>query len=133
MHNPFFRFLDTKLGRALLATAWALLLIDLCLMPQQQLPHWQIAGLDKLVHGVLFGLFMFFLCLVLKNKAHRYAIAFACTLLLGLAIEWAQQGLPHLQRSFEALDIVADAVGALLGGALHGLLAQYRKKKHMLP
>jgi len=124
-----FNFIDSKLGRALLASTWALIIIYLCLMPQSQLPHWSIPGLDKFVHILLFALFMFFLSLVLKNKAYQYSIAFLSTLALGLAIEVAQQSLPQLHRSFEWADIGADALGALIGGALHAALARYRKKR----
>jgi hypothetical protein len=72
---------------------------------------------------------MFFLSLVLKNKAYQYSIAFLSTLVLGLAIEAAQQSLPQLHRCFEWADIGADALGALMGGALHVALARYRKKR----
>jgi VanZ family protein len=124
-----FHLIDSKLGRALLANTWALLIIYLCLMPQSQLPHWSIPGLDKFVHILLFALFMFFLSLVLKNKAYQYSIAFLSTLALGLAIEAAQQSLPQLHRCFEWADIGADALGALIGGALHVALASFRKKR----
>lgn len=129
MLHSLFHFIDSKLGRALLASTWALLIIYLCLMPQSQLPHWSIPGLDKFVHIILFALFMFFLSLVFKNKAYQYSIAFLSTLALGLAIEAAQQSLPQLHRSFEWADIGADALGALMGGALHVALARYRKKR----
>ena len=93
----------------------------LCLLPGSEVPKSGQEHLDKFVHAVLFGLFSFCAMIGFK-KQHQFpflssnviVIIVSFSILYGVAIELFQD-LVLSDRSFEWLDIVADAVGVFTG------------------
>ncbi len=77
-------------------------------------------GADKLAHGLMFGFLTFVVLLDWARGrdfrcVHTPVIFTTATLstLLGVGIEYAQRAM-ELGRSFDVMDIVADAAGAFL-------------------
>lgn len=77
-------------------------------------------GVDKIVHGIMFGGLASAICLDVQRKSWMRLIsvwwcvaAFVAASLVGCVVEWLQETM-NLGRSFEVADMVADAVGALL-------------------
>ncbi|MBX2978192.1 MAG: VanZ family protein [Flavobacteriales bacterium] len=115
----------TRLNRPLLAaTAWAFLILVLCLMPGRALPTWQWAdlfSLDKLVH---FSLFLVLAVLLAQGLTLRAAsrtvligpviLAFLLAVAYGALTELMQQ-LPSLGRRGDLNDLLANALGAAVG------------------
>jgi VanZ family protein len=103
------------------AWAWGLLILVVTLLPAQAVPGGGFLGryhLDKVVHAVLFGVFIVLVAKALRGSGKRHPLTSALLVALGYGIltellqEWAGQG-----RSGEVGDVVADGVGALLGAA----------------
>lgn len=104
--------------------AWALLILLACGMPGEEVPETSFIELplfDKLVHGFLFLVFAFLLSSGFKrqfrfpllqrwNKTGSFLVAF----LYGILMEGMQYALLP-ERSLEAADTVANAIGAGLG------------------
>jgi len=74
--------------------AWAALLLVLTSIPNPPVPR-TLAGTDKVVHALLYGV-----------------LAWLAVLALGWADEWHQQFIPG--RSQDAADWLADGTGAAL-------------------
>ena len=75
--------------------------------PQIDLPQG-----DKLSHFLAYGTLMFWFCQLYASRRARfgYALGFVA---MGIAIEFAQEATGY--RSYEELDMLADAVGVALG------------------
>lgn len=91
-------------------------------------------GADKVVHVVMFG-FLTLVMLLDTMKECKWAmlslvkiglVAFACGA-LGVLIEWGQKKM-GLGRSFEVLDILANAAGALGAGGIWAMFQEYLAK-----
>lgn len=84
----------------------------LSLTPQP--PHVDFEQSDKVGHFLSYGGVMFWFCILYRSARTRlvYAIAFIA---MGIAIEFAQRWTGY--RSFEVYDMVADALGVVLGWA----------------
>lgn len=106
---------------------WTLLVFYLCLMPQRKIAHIRILGIDKLVHIVLFGGFMFLL--LFSMKPNKWMVSFLITTLFGCLIEGLQYYFTSLGRSGDWKDIIADALGAIIFGYLHYILSNTYKNK----
>jgi VanZ family protein len=102
---------------------WALLILWLSLRSSSGLPIIDIPHFDKLIH------FAFYLVLAMLmfygwkkhvfNALHRHAfigIVIIATA-YGVVIELMQESLTS-NRHFEALDIVADSIGAIIGSLI---------------
>jgi hypothetical protein len=96
---------------------WAAAIIWLSLVPEQ--PMLDVEHGDKAGHLAAYGLLMFwFAQLYPGNKARvAYAAAFVA---LGVGLEFVQGALGY--RSFDTLDMLANALGVALGWALGALL-----------
>lgn len=77
-------------------------------------------GADKVVHALMFGGMAGVMCLDFQKRNWKMPIswkllAFSCVFasILGIVIEYLQ-GNMNLGRTFEAMDIVADIIGAVL-------------------
>lgn len=115
----------TRHNRPLMAaTAWAILILVLCLMPGSALPAWHWADLfsvDKLVH---FSLFLVLAVLLAQGITLRTAgrttlispvlLAFLLAAAYGAFTELMQQ-LPALGRRGDLNDLLANALGAAVG------------------
>ena len=102
------------------ATGWTLVIFLLMILPKSEIPHQGLFGikhLDKLVHAVLFGLFVWFWYGSLRKTGNHKGNVLAWQLLAlaisyGIAMEFVQHYFTD--RDFDTWDIVADTLGALL-------------------
>jgi protein TonB len=102
---------------------WACIILVFCGYPGSGLPHVSfhfILPLDKYVHIFLFGTLCFLLQAAFKKRAsltfvngHPIFYAFLTTIFYGVLIEFLQKYV-FIGRSFEWMDVVADASGAFL-------------------
>ena len=106
-----FRKLWLTIGYALVA-----LIIFLSLAPN--LPSTNIEQGDKLGHLLAYGTLMFWFCQIYSSRPSRIAhsLAFAA---MGVALEYAQGMTDY--RTFEYLDMLANATGVALGWAIASL------------
>lgn len=104
--------------------AWLLFLTLLSLVPGDKLPvlNWNFLSPDTIAHFVFYGLLTFsgVLNLVQKkvnlSKGVLYSIMTLTTIAYGWCIELIQEWL-ITNRFFSWKDIIANSVGALIGGA----------------
>ena len=101
--------------RASLAIGWALVAIIWWLSLTPQPPHIDFEQSDKVGHFLAYGGTMFWFCLLYRVPRTRllYAIGLIA---MGVAIEYIQRWTGY--RSFEVYDMVADALGVVLGWAV---------------
>ena len=106
-----FRKLWLTIGYALVA-----IIIFLSLAPN--LPSTDIEQGDKLGHFLAYGTLMFWFCQIYATRSSRiaHALAFAA---MGVALEYAQGMTDY--RTFEVLDMLANATGVALGWAIASL------------
>jgi len=94
-------------------------------MPQRKIAHIPIFGIDKLVHVLFFGIFMFLLLFIMKPN--KWIVSFLIATLFGCLIEGLQYYFTSLGRSGDWKDIIADALGAIIFGYLHYILSNKYK------
>jgi len=92
--------------------AWAAAIVWLSLTPAP--PEVDIAYSDKLGHFVAYGLLMFWFSQLYLRRTTRFAYA-AGFIAMGVGLELAQGELGY--RTYELFDMVANALGVLLGWA----------------
>lgn len=99
-----------------LAMIWTIAIFVACLWPGRELPHSDIPFIDKWTHFILFGVFAFlWFCAYPSGSTESYIYIILISALLGWLVECLQGWLPHLGRSKDNLDAVADGVGGILG------------------
>jgi len=101
-----------KLRALWLAIGWGLVATIVWLSVTPRPPDIGIEHGDKLGHFAAYGGVMFWFCQVYPRLATRAAYA-AGFIAMGIALEFVQRWLGY--RSFEVLDMVADAIGVVLG------------------
>lgn len=88
-------------------------------------------GADKVVHSIMFG-FLTMIVLLESMKYYKWeplslarigVVAFICSA-FGVGIEVAQRAM-GMGRSFEILDILADACGAMVGAAVWAAIQDF--------
>ncbi|WP_234733493.1 VanZ family protein [Tellurirhabdus bombi] len=94
----------------ILAIAWTIIIFIGCALPGDATPD-VITVSDKFKHMAIFALWAF---LWRKASNLSYVSLFVIGTLYGFAIEIYQLVMP-INRAFEWLDLVADAVGTLAG------------------
>jgi VanZ family protein len=117
MHRRLYKILSNRFT----ALTWTLLIFILLSLPGKMLPnedHLNIPQLDKFVHIILFGSFVFLwsFYFALKqeknnnpNKRFIRILIIACV--YGIAMEYVQKYfIPN--RDFDMYDIAADIIGA---------------------
>lgn len=112
------------------AIVWTLLIFIACLFPGRDLPHVDVPLIDKWTHFVLFGGFTFLWLTAIHGIRVKKLLlwtVFGC--LLGWFVEELQGMLPRLGRSRDGQDIIADALGALLGTLIFYLCARYAARQ----
>ncbi|NJB87492.1 VanZ family protein [Lewinella marina] len=116
---------------------YALLLIYVSLAPGQRIPgifNWgELFSPDKIAH---FGAYAFFAVLLsfsngMASRWKRAATAALLAALFGVLME-VLQGIAGTGRDFDPVDMVANLIGALLGGAVY-LLLQPLLFKYLAP
>ena len=99
------------------AAGWALaaLIVWLSLTPSPPEIDLGIDNGDKLEHFAAYGSLMFWFCLLYARNGTRLAYA-ALWIAMGIALEFAQRATGY--RNFEVFDMVANAIGVLIGWAV---------------
>ena len=106
------------------ALAWTIIIFILLALPGNMLPnenHFAIPNLDKYVHIILFGSFVFLWSFYYASKREknnnplsRSVVILIIACLYGTAMEYVQKYfIPN--RYFDIYDIAADTVGAIAG------------------
>ena len=101
----------------------------------EKLPTFPLA--DKVVHTLIYACLAFLFCRAFnaypgngksakRNKSIQPVLwaGFAAALLYGLSDEWHQSFVPS--RTASLADLVADAIGSLLGSYVYAKLAKHR-------
>ncbi len=107
------------------AVAGALIVAAASLAPADDLPHtgfWAIPHLDKLAHILLYAMLAVLMGLSYPlsdglRPARLTAIVIAC-IGYGALLECAQVSIPSLGRCFSTADILANALGAIVGALI---------------
>lgn len=116
----------------LVAILWTLLVFIVCLLPSKDIPEIDVPLIDKWVHFLLFGLFAFlWLCSKPSPSPTFLLFIFAISVLFGWFVESLQRAFPSLGRSYELMDIVADAIGGLLGTLAFYFLYRFAEKRNV--
>ena len=105
--------------RLFLAIGWAMIGVILWLSLTPQPPQVDFEHSDKVGHFLAYGGLMYWFCQIYRTSRARLACA-AAFIAMGIAIEFVQGWTGY--RSFEVYDMVADALGVLLGWAVALLL-----------
>ncbi len=116
------------------ALLWSIVIFVLLALPGNMLPNENrlaIPNLDKYVHIILFGTFVFLWSFYFATKAYNknYPIRKSLTILIiaclyGTAMEYVQKYfIPY--RDFDIYDITADIAGAILGFLIVRLTFQW--------
>jgi VanZ family protein len=105
--------------RISIAIGWCLVGVIWWLSLTPQPPHVDFEQSDKVGHFLAYGGTMFWFCLIYRRARTRLAYA-ALFIAMGVAIEYIQRWTGY--RSFEVYDMLADAVGVILGWAVALLL-----------
>ena len=100
------------------AALWAVLIFVMSSVPGQSLPPLPAWNFDKLVHALVYAILAGLCLLALGRGVHlpggrMVALAALIATLYGVSDELHQLLTPG--RSADVLDVVADAVGALIG------------------
>jgi len=81
---------------------------------------------DKLEHFAAYGLLMFLFCQIYHRTRTRLVYA-AGFISMGIALEFLQRMTGY--RTFEVLDMAANATGVVLGWGAAGVLAALRRSR----
>lgn len=119
-------------------TLIAILWLTLAPKPMGEVEVPLFPGSDKIAHGVMFG-FLTFTGLLDLTRGHGYrsivwweALVMACvSSAVGVVIEYLQRGMA-LGRSFDEMDMVADAVGSFAVAAIW-MIAEGRRRAGSKP
>lgn len=106
----------TKPWPSLIWTGMIFFLLTIPTGTMESVPLLGIPNLDKIVHVILFGVFVWLWCAYL-SKNNKPLVIFLVALaaaFYGVGMEFYQDRFTT--RAFELADIVADIVGAALGG-----------------
>jgi hypothetical protein len=117
--------MDRAARFAKLAIAWALLIFALSSIPGGAFPASKLFSYDKLLHAGVYAVLGAFTFMALPRSLSRRAsvlvvLAGAITTLYGFTDELHQLFVPG--RSADLRDVLADAVGGLLGAFAASLL-----------
>jgi VanZ family protein len=106
----------------LVVIGWTLVGVIWWLSLTPQPPHVDFQQSDKVGHFLAYGGTMFWFCMLYRRPRTRlaYAVAFIG---MGIAIEFAQGATGY--RNFEVMDMVADALGVVLGWAVALLASKW--------
>lgn len=117
------------------AWTWASFLLIACLIPAVEVPKVDVPLADKWVHFVLFGGQTFLALAALRNPSRKNIFLTIALCALGGVLVEVLQLMTHawFHRAFEVMDMVADAVGVVIGWILFGLLQKYFPETARLP
>jgi VanZ family protein len=101
-----------RLRRLWLTLGWSIVAAIVWLSLTPSPPKLEVALGDKLGHFTAYGMLMFWFCQLYARRATRAAYA-AGFVTMGIALEFIQGATGY--RSFELLDMGADALGVAIG------------------
>ena len=108
-------------NRILVAVLWSALIMILSLAPSEEFSNTAMDGLDKFVHFVLYGVLSLLTVLAVVSSRRLavlhsapFVYSFLYALVFGTVLEFGQYAVAN-DRSFELMDVVANAVGAGTG------------------
>jgi len=115
------------------AFVWTLLILFACFIPGKEIPDLHMPLADKWTHFILFGVFTL-LCMLSNPTLHwrRLLRVFLAGCILGWLVEELQGLLSFLGRSKDMMDMLADALGALLGIMLFYIFARIAARKETI-
>lgn len=119
--RPFYR---PNLWLALWVALIALVIAG-SLLPADELPKPAFVGIDKLEHFLGYAVLSGY-AVMLFERARAHAVAAVAMLLLGIAIEFAQGAITQSRRA-DAIDVLANTLGVLVGWAL-----RFMRVRHLL-
>lgn len=123
MIKIFNYFIINKKQAKQLAFGWTLLVFIACLLPSHEIPDIKLPLIDKWVHFLLFaGCSFTWLCSVNYFGVASLVKYWMLSIAMGALIEGLQAAFPTLGRCYELMDIVADAIGGLIGVVMFYLL-----------
>lgn len=101
-----------------LTILWGLFIALAILLPGDELPRFvhRLAHLDKIIHGALFAILSFLMCIALWKKIKKNSLGVVTILgatTYGVVLEITQSIIP--KRSLDINDIIANFAGVLLG------------------
>lgn len=94
---------------------WTIVVAIIWLSVSPNPPTIHIENSDKYGHAVAYGVLMFWFCQLHSGWKRRAAYGLAW-IALGIALEFVQRALGY--RTFDVLDMAADAAGVLIGWGL---------------
>jgi VanZ family protein len=112
------------------AALWAVFIEALVLWPSPpDVPQpFTIVGFDKLVHAAVFAVQAVLIARALRGPRQRWWYALGASIAFGAATEWQQHFIPS--RSMELDDLLADAIGAVVGLVVFAAWAPRRQELH---
>ena len=104
-----------RFRRLWIASGWGILAAIIWLSLTPTPPKVEFEHGDKLGHLVAYGTLMFWFCQLYEQRWTRtaYAMTFCA---MGIALEFVQGALGY--RTYEELDMLANALGVLIGWAI---------------
>jgi VanZ family protein len=97
----------------ILAFLWTLLIFYLCLDDSPNVPKINFQHKDKVVHFILYFIFVYFWTKSFKKKHFNYLlIILLLALTTGIIIEFLQENYTN-HRTFDWYDVLANFIGAL--------------------
>ncbi|HVM86536.1 MAG TPA: VanZ family protein [Puia sp.] len=117
----FSTHIQILLSKIYIPVFWTIVVVFLLCIPGTMLPNEQnfsIPYFDKIVHMILFGMFVFLWCFYLNGRHYNskrlvllFFIVFILAEALGIAMEFVQKCCVPF-RDFSKGDIIADLLGA---------------------
>ncbi len=114
--------------RMLLVVLYVGFIMTLSLIPPQDLPKVQLfAGVDKVVHFMMYLIFSVLFCWALRTEMNPFRLLIVASVAVGWGIfmEYMQLDM-HLGRSFSWYDILANCIGVTVG--ILGYVIVFRKR-----
>lgn len=114
--RPFLRpHTPSTARRWLPGIAWGVVILVITSVPGSAIPAGpEIPGLDKVVHGTMYGVLGFLVGnALLRERVAAWVLAGGVIAVMAAGDEWHQEWIPG--RSAETLDWVADVAGATVG------------------
>lgn len=100
------------------AIFWTVAIVSTCLIPASSFSYFEfnsIFQIDKIVHFIMYAGFVILWFLSAQHWTRKKSILLLITaILLGILIE-ILQGSMRLGRSYDVADMIANAIGAILG------------------
>ena len=124
-------FIRSKTRALIFAIVWTLIIFTACLIPSRDVPEVDLPLIDKWVHFVIFGGFSFlWLATFREVNVQKCFVIFLCSVAVGYVVELLQGSGITTGRSYDLMDVVADAVGGALGAIVfYGMDKIYVKAK----